>query len=350
MVNLLSLIESDLGPGEKTGNNVRFLCPFRKEKHPSLLVSNTKKIWKCFGCGKVGDAITWLREYRGMTFQEAYKAVNGGDLPSGRGYNRPQAPEAGYLASDNPPGEAWKRRALEIISKAQEALWSEKGANTPLDWPENDPETGKEKINHLSPLDWLLNRGLTENTLKTWQIGFIPFDWQDQPKAWGLNCSTVNIKKGILIPCIVGSNVWYLKIRQPKAKPHKYTQITGGKTALYMADNLAGQEAAVLCEGEFDALLLWQEIKYLAGVATMGSATAKLNVSTWGFYLLGTSPDQRFTAYDLDEAGSKGSSGLEWMHTRPLAVPRLRPHDKDISDFYHSGGDLLEWFKSETAR
>jgi DNA primase len=58
---------------KKAGSNFKALCPFHSEKTPSFMVSPELQIFKCFGCGKSGDVITFLEEYEGMEFYEALK-------------------------------------------------------------------------------------------------------------------------------------------------------------------------------------------------------------------------------------------------------------------------------------
>src|ERR1700712_4961960 len=58
---------------KKAGANFSGLCPFHSEKSPSFTVSPTKQFYHCFGCGKNGDAISFLMEHAGMTFIEATK-------------------------------------------------------------------------------------------------------------------------------------------------------------------------------------------------------------------------------------------------------------------------------------
>ena len=48
-------------------------CPFHNEKTPSFYVTPSKGIYKCFGCGKAGNAITFLKEHEGMSSDEAYR-------------------------------------------------------------------------------------------------------------------------------------------------------------------------------------------------------------------------------------------------------------------------------------
>ncbi|UCH72253.1 MAG: hypothetical protein JSW62_01525, partial [Thermoplasmatales archaeon] len=58
---------------KKAGRNYKALCPFHSEKTPSFMISPELQIYKCFGCSKSGDAISFLQEYEGMDFYEALK-------------------------------------------------------------------------------------------------------------------------------------------------------------------------------------------------------------------------------------------------------------------------------------
>lgn len=57
----------------RRGVNLIGLCPFHHEKSPSFNVNPTRNIFKCFGCGKAGDAVTFLREHETMTYPEALR-------------------------------------------------------------------------------------------------------------------------------------------------------------------------------------------------------------------------------------------------------------------------------------
>lgn len=58
-------------PLKKGGANFMGLCPFHGEKSPSFSVSPAKQFYHCFGCGKNGNAISFLMEHAGMGFVEA---------------------------------------------------------------------------------------------------------------------------------------------------------------------------------------------------------------------------------------------------------------------------------------
>jgi DNA primase len=52
-------------------------CPFHQEKSPSFKVENERRLYKCFGCGKGGDAFKWLVETEGLSFREAVEKLAG---------------------------------------------------------------------------------------------------------------------------------------------------------------------------------------------------------------------------------------------------------------------------------
>lgn len=58
---------------KRRGVNLIGLCPFHNEKTPSFTVSATKGIYKCFGCGKSGDALNFLMEHEHFTYPEALR-------------------------------------------------------------------------------------------------------------------------------------------------------------------------------------------------------------------------------------------------------------------------------------
>ncbi len=58
---------------KKRGANMIACCPFHNEKTPSFSVSVAKQIYKCFGCGKGGDAVRFLMDLEGLSYPEALK-------------------------------------------------------------------------------------------------------------------------------------------------------------------------------------------------------------------------------------------------------------------------------------
>ena len=58
---------------KKRGVNYIGNCPFHNEKTPSFTVSPTKGIYKCFGCGKAGNAVNFMMDHEQMTYPEALR-------------------------------------------------------------------------------------------------------------------------------------------------------------------------------------------------------------------------------------------------------------------------------------
>ena len=128
-----------------------------------------------------------------------------------------------------------------------------------------------------------------------------------------------------------------MKVRTNRQNP-KYLAISGGHPCLLRADTLVAGEAAILTEGEFDALLLWQEASDLVGVATLGSCNRGVSARALR-YLLGC--PWLLVAYDVDVEGEKGAERLGQLSPR---MHRIRPlMGKDVTAFWQAGGRVRDW-------
>src|SRR5476649_2345186 len=58
---------------KKRGANYLGLCPFHNEKTPSFTVSPAKEIYKCFGCGRSGNSISFLMEHEKYSYAESLR-------------------------------------------------------------------------------------------------------------------------------------------------------------------------------------------------------------------------------------------------------------------------------------
>ncbi len=303
-VNLAALVERDLGsPVRHEGRWLNWRCPFHADgKTPSLGVANNR--WKCFGCGKSGDAIDWLREREGLSFREACERLSNQS-------SVPVSPTAAQKQTSvsSAQTEGWQHRAQGVVAACEAALWSGEG---------------------VKARSWLNRRGLADETVRRWHLGFN----RHNQRIGGLW-----VPRGIVVPCMVAGQVWYLKVRRAAGQP-KYVQVKGSQLALFGADTLTGNNVAVITEGEFDAMLLRQEAGDLVGVVTLGSASARLP-DAWVPYLLGVL--RLLIAYDTDVAGSEGASAWQALSVK---AQRLIPlAGKDITDFHLAGGDLRAWIR-----
>lgn len=86
-VNIVDVISRSVTL-KKAGSRFKGLCPFHQEKSPSFHVNPDMGVYKCFGCGKSGDLITFVRETEGLNFIETIESL-------GQRFNVPVEYEAG---------------------------------------------------------------------------------------------------------------------------------------------------------------------------------------------------------------------------------------------------------------
>ncbi|MCC7209865.1 MAG: toprim domain-containing protein [Anaerolineae bacterium] len=180
---------------------------------------------------------------------------------------------------------------------------------------------------------YLLNRGLTPETIRGAHLGYVPGHWN----VWR-HMDELRVPCGITIPWLDGDAVWAVKVRRLGGNT-KYVQIPGGSArGLYNASSLADHDVALFVEGEFDALIAEQEAGDVVGVATLGSATGTL-AATWVPDLIHCR--RILVAYDADAAGQKGAAYWRSL-TRRAQVVNL-PFGKDITEFVQQGGNIKQW-------
>ncbi len=355
-VDFVQLVSNDLHQtARRSGKSYFFKCPFHgggTEQHGSLKVSNGDAAhgpgFNCFSCNEHGGPVGYFLK-RGYALDDARRMAGEEGRPTV--YTPPVETTP---PPDNPPGPIWQKRARQFLAYAQNqfATFAQaRGSET--DFEITNRKTGEKTIQRITPVEWWLQRGLSVPTGEAWGVGYNPKDLYVPRENFGLapdqERPSIWIPQGFVFPCIVGPDIWYIKIRRPKGDP-KYMHITGSMPALYMAENLPAYQAVIFTEGELDALVTWQEVSDFAGVATLGASTnaKRLNIATWGLYFL--YPKYKFTAYDLDAAGQKGAEELARFNFQRLEVPQVRPFDKDITDYFNATGQLREWVLAEFAR
>ncbi len=160
---------------KKGGANFMGLCPFHGEKSPSFSVSPSKQFYHCFGCGKSGDAISFLMEHAGMSFVEAVQ-----DLAQQYGL---QVPEDDASPQD-------RARALEQRQK-QSTL------NSVL---EKAGEAYKKQLKE-SPraVDYLKGRGLSGEIAKLFGLGYAPEGWRSLASVFPNYEDPLLVESGLVI-------------------------------------------------------------------------------------------------------------------------------------------------------
>lgn len=125
------------------------LCPFHQEKSPSFSVSPSKGVFYCFGCGKGGDAITFVRELESLSYVEAIERLA-------------QAAAVQLRFEGDSPAErraSERRKALYRANEEASKLFRKMLAS------------GREATDAR---DYLAERGLTADAIETFEIGYAP--------------------------------------------------------------------------------------------------------------------------------------------------------------------------------
>ena len=157
--DLVRIIEP-YAPLKKKGSNWMGCCPFHQEKTPSFSVSPTKGFYKCFGCGKGGNAYTFLMEMEGLNFPEAIQRVaemSGVPLPE---------------PVDDRQYEKSKQRKEEKKQLSDQVIELNRVA---LDFWVAELHSSHAKAK--AARDYLEARGVSEETQKRFHIGFSPDSW-----------------------------------------------------------------------------------------------------------------------------------------------------------------------------
>lgn len=134
----------------KRGVNLLGLCPFHNEKTPSFTVSPAKGIFKCFGCGKGGNAVNFIMEHESLSYPDALKWL-------ARKYNIEVVEE-----EENEEQKQLKddRESMMIVSTFAHKFFIK------MLWEENEGRT--------IGLSYFRERGFRDDTLKIFQVGYSP--------------------------------------------------------------------------------------------------------------------------------------------------------------------------------
>ncbi|MCQ2439665.1 MAG: DNA primase [Oscillospiraceae bacterium] len=285
---------------KKSGSNLFGLCPFHSEKTPSFSVSPDKQIYHCFGCGKGGGVISFIREIEGLEFNEAVEF-----LARRAGMPLPQQDE-------QEEKRASRRQRLLELNKAAARHWYENLISTP-----GNP--GQQ---------YIARRGIEMKWVKNFGLGYAPDSWSDLCDAMakkgftqqelitaGLMKSSKNgggydaFRDRLIFPVIdIRGNVIAFSGRiigdgEPKYLNSPETPVFSKRSNLF-AINLAKKSKAgylILTEGNIDVVSLHQA-GFDSAVASLGTSFTDEQARLMKRYA-----DEVVLCYDADSAGRKAS-------------------------------------------
>ncbi|MBA3059595.1 MAG: DNA primase [Gammaproteobacteria bacterium] len=160
---------------KKGGANFMGLCPFHGEKSPSFSVSPSKQFYHCFGCGKSGDAISFLMEHAGMSFVEAVQ-----DLAQQYGL---QVPEDDASPQDRARALAQRQKQSTLNSVLEKAADAYK----------------KQLKESPRAVDYLKGRGLSGEIAKQFGLGYAPEGWRSLASVFANYDEPLLVESGLVI-------------------------------------------------------------------------------------------------------------------------------------------------------
>ena len=275
---------------KKAGANYKANCPFHGEKTPSFVVSPSKQIFHCFGCGVGGDAIKFVMDYEKLSYPETIEKLASSFNFSLR-----------YTQGNDSYSDI--KRVLESIS-----VWYTKSLE-----------------HSASAKEYLVSRGISQNSIEKFGIGYV----SDSKSVINfLNSTHLPLPKAVEAGILAqddNGNLYARLIdrvifpiyspsgaivgfggRTMSNHPAKYinspqTKLFNKSRLLYgynlAKDTIYKTKQIIVCEGYLDVIMLHQA-GFSSAVATLGTALTSEHLP-----LLRKGEPKIILAYDGDKAG-----------------------------------------------
>ncbi|MDC7221447.1 MAG: DNA primase [Spirochaetales bacterium] len=317
-------------------------CPFHQEKTPSFTVDPDRNYFHCFGCGKSGDIFSFMMEHEKLTFPEALEKA---------------AAKAGVTLVRKGQGKG-QNKELKLHREALTELYNRLTTTFSYFLWESDQGKGGR--------DYILSRGINEETIRFFQLGYVPSDprwlyqfllnknysesfldrsglFSQRRKAYPL------FRHRLVFPIFSmdGSTVAYSArllegdgpkyINSPETELYKKRKLLFGigKTKDYIRE----EKSFILCEGNVDVMALYQ-----AGcrncVAPLGTALTEEQLKLLKRYC-----DKGVLLFDDDKAGFEATKKAAILAEELDITLRagLLPDGEDPADVLQKrGGDYLK--------
>lgn len=290
---------------KKKGNNYWGCCPFHNEKTPSFCVNVQKGIFKCFGCGEGGDAISFLMKINNQSFNDVIK-----DLAVQFGIELPSF--SGNIKSDTDE----KQKVKDLLKKVCEYYH----------------ENILTKIEAKKALNYLENRGIDKEIINAYKLGYSPKSYNDlQNKFKSEYTPDIMEKAGLVIKTEKGDYIdrfrhrIMIPIRDEKGEVIAFgaRAIEEGQNPKYLnspdtilynksrilyginvaKDKIIEDDYVVIMEGYFDVISA-QAAGLKNTVASCGTALTVDHIRLIAKY---SKSRKIYLAFDTDEAGLKAT-------------------------------------------
>ena len=337
---------------KRKGVNYTACCPFHNEKTPSFIVSPAKGLFKCFGCGKGGNAVTFLMEQEGISYPEALKMV---------------AKRYGIEVHEKELTEEEVRRNDDRESMFALNSWA---AAYFANYLHNEPEGRSVGLSYFRQ-----KRGMTDATIRKFGLGFCPARGDRMSKdalaagykrefllSTGLSLARESdgslydrFRDRVIFPVhnisgrIVAFGGRTLRTDKTVAKYQNSpeSEIYSKKRELYglyfAKRAIQQQDYAILVEGYLDVISMHQ-----AGIENV-VASSGTSLTTDQIRLLRRFTKNITVIYDGDSAGIHASlRGIdmilrEGMNVRVVLLPE--PEDPDSFARSHTSAEVQEYIR-----
>jgi len=302
-LDIVEVISSYVPTVTRAGANYRALCPFHNEKSPSFMINPSLQIFKCFGCGKAGDAIAFIQEIERLEFPEALKvaAEKAGVELTGRSVQKDEKLEAE------------KKRLIEANELTAKfyhyILQSHKMGKAGRDYALKRQIDGERMVKFMvgfAPIQndalkkFLISKGFNEKELVKWGL------------LVERNGKNIDKFRNRLMQCIfnirgdvVGFSGRYIGtskeapkyLNSPETLVYKKNEMLYG--LFHAKEALRKEKFAILVEGNID-ILSSHRVGIENIVAPLGTAFTKNQATLLKRYV-----DEVYFSFDTDSAGTK---------------------------------------------
>ncbi len=336
---------------KKQGSSFKACCPFHQEKTPSFVVTPSKGIFKCFGCGKGGDSITFVMEHENLSYPEALKFL--------AGKYSIEIPEESER-SDEAKQEQQHRESLLIVLAFAQKFYTENLKNT---------DEGKSVGG-----SYFKERGFIQKTQEKFELGYAFDEWDSILKAATekgysnqfLEDTGLVIKKEdrhydrfrgrVMFPIhnVSGRTIGFgaralKKDQQPKYLNSPETEIYQKSHVLYgifqAKNSIRREENCYLVEGYTDVIGLHQ-----AGIENV-VASSGTSLTDGQINLLKRFTDRVTLLFDGDKAGLKAAiRGIDIILEQGLDVQAVvlpEGHDPDTFVTEQGGEKTKNYLESK---
>ena len=315
-VSVERLVESTGIALKKSGKDLLGQCPFHDDSEPSLVVTPTKNLWHCFGCGLGGGPIDWVIKSQGVSFRHAVELLREGLATAN--HPSPSTALRTDLAASKPVRQSTVPKLLAPVAfdADNQAL-----LNQVIGYYQHTLQASPEALAYLD------SRGLAnQEAITTFKLGYanrtLGLRLPDKNRVAGSAIRTSLQEIGIyrasghehfngslVIPVLDESGnvveVYGRKINSDlRTGTPKHLYLPGRHRGLWNSQALPATQEIILCEALIDALTFW-----CAGYRNVTSAYGIEGFTDDMLDIIKRHNIRRILiAFDRDEAGDRGAA------------------------------------------